>query len=87
MSEDGTVDLNKSISWNKYGQNFPPIDLWVLVFRVKNKKYMIAKCSRLKDECNNLLEQWVTQHGNVHDPDLKDAWISFEPFSDFITYK
>lgn len=76
-----------SESWIKWGQEKSPVDEWVLVFRMKNKKYMIAKCSTLRDECGNLLEHWVTQHGNVHDPDLRDAWISFEPFSEFISYK
>ncbi len=76
------IALVRCNEWTFCHVGTPDTEQFVLVFRNKNKKYMIAKFIENKNKEENQEENshdWVTQHSVCHRVDDDDLWLRF-PF-------
>lgn len=69
--------INDLTGWYKFVNDSPKHGSYVVVFRNKRNKYMIAKLVKLKADDGGDKIEWVTEHGNVHCPDMEDLWFPF----------
>jgi hypothetical protein len=72
------------MQWIIVNEKLPNLEVWVIVFRSKNEKYIIAKLSEVFDEDRNIEKVWHTQHGNIHHLNDEDMWY---PFTNIIVKK
>jgi hypothetical protein len=78
--------------WKKFKDEKPTPNELVLIFRVSNKKYNIARYTWTDgdaEKCIEYSDEWVTQYNTCHNVDPHDLWVEFEhlSFSETKEYK
>lgn len=70
------------MSWTTIDERRPPVDMKVLVWRRKNKKYTVARLSLIRSQIDDdnyeAYEGWVSEHGSIHPLHNEDQWLKFE---------
>lgn len=90
------IAFNNLETWNHAAAQLPELDRYVLVFRYSNRKFMIARMSKLKTNPEDLEENklpyiceecsWVTQYSNCHEIDEDDLWLTFPKVELIVQY-
>ena len=73
-----------NLTWKKFKDEKPNPNELVLIFRVSNRKYNIARYTWTNGNAEESIEysdEWVTQYNNCHTVDPNDLWIEFEHLS------
>lgn len=64
--------------WKTVKECVPEKENFVLVWRIKRKKYCVAKIQTIDfGQDGGLIDCWVTEHSNIHDMELEDMWFPF----------
>lgn len=66
--------------WHSIFEFHPKLGELVLIFRISNKKYVVARMETNRNKEENDEENdfyWITQHGSGHAVDEDDSWIQF----------
>lgn len=73
------------MKWKSLKESKPPFEKLILVFRRCNKKYVVLKLARDKNDLD-CPPFWITQGNTCQDLSEDDLWTEFEYITETVTY-